>query len=169
MAKKEDIQSALNKLVGGGIINLSGSELKKRILRRKIRSSYGNSLSSSELDDMVSEIYESGRGELMTKLDSDLAMISSSLNSVVSQAPALLSQMASIPASKISVSPVGPTVPNPVDIKNSLGQIKAQAESLSSILAVALSKVIELDISEEIPDSVLSVINVLSSIKNFPI
>lgn len=169
MAKQEDVQRALDRLNSGGIINLGGRRLKKKILVSKLSVTYGDSISDSEIDRLAEEILDSGRGELVGKLDSDLAMISGALSSVVSQAPALLAQMATIPASKISTTVAGPTVPNPIDIKNTLSQIKAQADTMGALLGTALGKVVELGISEEIPDSVLGVIDIIASIKNFPL
>jgi hypothetical protein len=58
-------------------------------------------------------------------------------------------------------------MPNPLDIKNAFGQIKAQASALSSILSQALSKALELGIAKVIPDSVVTVASVIAKIKKF--
>ena len=178
MADADKVKEVLDKLNDGGVINLRKSfpGIKKEILKEKIKSSYmiedesGNSsclMDDDGIEDLVNNILDSGKGELVNKIDSDLDQISNTLSSVVSQAPELLTQMATIPAAMIQITAVGPTVPNPIDIKNSLGQVKAQANSLSSLLSQALSKALELGISKYIPDSALTVANIISSIKNF--
>lgn len=169
MAKLEELKDALERLNDDGPIKLGGEELKKKILKSKLMEAYGEDVDPDSLDELVKDIYENGRGELMAKLDSDLAMISGSLNSVVKQAPILLSQMGTMALSKIQTSTTGPTVPNPLDIKNSLDQIKAQASTLGSLLGQALGKVIELGIADQIPDSVVSAVNVIATIKKFPL
>ena len=168
MAKTEDLQKSLEKLNSGGPISFGGESLKKKILKKKLKSVYEESLSSEDLDKMVEEIYRSGKGELMGKLDSELALISNSLNSVITQSPILLGQMAGLPAALIQTTAAGPTVPNPIDIKNSLDQIKSQAATLGSVLSLAIGKVIEFGIEDEIPESVIDIVDTISSIKNFP-
>ena len=188
MASSEQIRKVLDDLSGGGTFSLKSlkvpiggkkKSLKEEIVKRKIKMGYMTidptsgktscAISDDDLDRLVQQVMESGNGEMMNKIDSDLDQVSNSLNSVVSQVPLLLTQMATIPPSLIQISPVGPTMPNPLDIKNSLGQIKAQANSLSSILSQALSKLLELGIVDLIPglDAVVTVAGLIGKIKKF--
>jgi hypothetical protein len=168
MADAEKLKKVLDDLNSGGAINLKKMfpTLKKEIIKEKVKMGYPP-MEEADLDKIVDDIMESGAGELVNKIDSDLDQISNSLSSVVSQAPALLTQLATIPAAMIQISPVGPTMPNPLDIKNAFGQIKAQASALSSILSQALSKALELGIAKVIPDSVVTVASVIAKIKKF--
>ena len=168
MADAEKLKKVLDDLNSGGAINLKKMfpTLKKQIIKEKVKMGYPP-MDDADLNSIVDNIMESGTGELVNKIDSDLDQISNSLSSVVSQAPALLTQLATIPAAMIQISPVGPTMPNPLDIKNAFGQIKAQANALSSILSQALSKALELGIANVIPDSVVTIASVIAKIKKF--
>ena len=186
MASEKDIRKVLDDLNGsGGTFNLKnikvsgGKSIKEEIIKRKIKMGYtvvdqktgepACSIGDDELDNLTEQVMKSGNGEMVNKIDSDLDQVSNSLNSVISQAPLLLTQMATIPATLIQISPVGPTMPNPLDIKNSLGQIKAQANALSSILSQALSKILELGVVDLIPglDVVMNIAKIIGKIKNF--
>lgn len=182
MATTADIKKALEDLNGGDSFFKNKDFIKKEVLKAKMKIGYtvideetGEStclLDDKMLEEEVDKIIKNNTGELLNKIDSDLASIDNSLNSVISQAPALFSQLATIPASMIQISPLGPTIPNPLDIKNAFGQIKAQANSLSSLLSNALSKVVDLGLAEvpgvgEALEPVLVVVKVISKIKNF--
>lgn len=169
MAKKDEILNSLDELGGSGVVNLNTDRVKKKVLKRKLEVSYNGSVDESEIDSMVEDIFSSRRGEIMNKLDSELPMISGIINSVTSIVPDLVTQISSVASELVSTSPSGPTVPNPANIKNTISRIKIHSESLGSLLSVALGKVVELDISDEIPSSVLSCIDIIKSIKNFPV
>lgn len=174
MAKKDEIQGAMNSLRDHGPLSLNNDKVKKFILRKSFLVSYGISeeeyeLNPKEIDDMVDEVFRNGSGSLLKTLDADLEMISSCMNSVIIQAPILLAQMSTIPVSLISTTAAGPTVPNPVQIKNTFSQVKATASSMASYLNQAFGKVIEYGLEEYIPDIVISTANILATIKNFPI
>ena len=185
MATTSDIKKALDELNSDGSFSFPSKDLiKKEVLKRKMKMGYtvkneetGEDMclvEDEQLDKEAEKIIEEGRGELVKKIDSELASIENSISSVISQVPALFSQLATIPAAMIQVSPVGPTMPNPLDIKNSFGQIKAQANSLSSLLSGAFEKIVDLGLADlPIPglsaifDPVLSVVKVITKIKKF--
>ena len=185
MATTVDIKKALEELNSGGSFSFPNKDLIKReVLKMKMRVGYTYTdektgdkiclIDETTLDKEVSRAINEGSGEIVNKIDSDLLSIENSLSSVLSQAPALFSQLATIPAAMVQISPLGPTIPNPLDIKNSFGQIKAQANSLSSLLSNALSKVVDLGLADlPIPGigllftPVLSVVKVIAKIKNF--
>jgi hypothetical protein len=174
MAKKEDILGIMDSLDSGGPINLRSDGIKRFVLKKKLLSTYGMSESDYEkdpetIDTMVTDILENRRGEFSNRIDSDLSLISSSLNQVISQAPELLGQLSSIPLALISTTAVGPTIPNPVAIKNDMAKIKATAAAMSSNLSVALGKIIEYGLEDYIPDIVITSANILVTIQNFPI
>ena len=175
MAKKEDIQGAMESLKdNGGPLSLNNEKIKKFVLRRSFLVAYGISEEDynrdpEEIDKLVDDSYRNGSGLLLRTLESDLDMISSSMNNVITQAPVLLAQMSTIPASLIATTVAGPTVPNPLQIKNTLAQVKATASNMSTSLSQALGKVIEYGLEEFIPDVVISTAGILASIKNFPI
>ena len=185
MATTSDIKKALDELNSGGKFSFPNKDLiKEEVLKMKMKLGYtvkdpstGEEtclIDEETLNSEAKRIIDEGKGEIVNKIDSDLASIENSISSVMSQAPALFTQLATIPAAMIQVSPVGPTMPNPLDIKNSFGQIKAQANSLSSLLSGALSKVVDLGLAElPIPglsaifDPVLAIVKVIAKIKNF--
>lgn len=174
MAKKEDILGIMDSLDSGGPINLRGDGIKRSVLKKKLLSTYGMSESDYEkdpemIDGMITDILENGRGEFSNRLDSDLSTISSTFNQVISQAPELLAQLSSIPLALISTTAAGPTVPNPVAIKNDMAKVKATAASMSSNLNIALGKVIEYGLEDYIPEIVITSANILVTIQNFPI
>lgn len=174
MAKKEVILGIMDSLDPGGPINLRSDGIKRFVLKKKLLSTYGMSESDYEkdpemIDGMITDILENGRGELSNRLDSDLSLISSSLNQVISQAPELLGQLSSIPLALISTTASGPTVPNPVAIKNDMAKVKAIAVAMSSNLNIALGKVIEYGLEDYIPEIVITSANILVTIQNFPI
>ena len=174
MAKIEDIMGAMDSLREKGPLDLNNKKIKKFIVRKSLLTSYGMTEKEyrqdpDAIDATVDEIVENGAGTLMKTLDADLDMISSNMNSVITQAPVLLAQMSTIPVSLISTTVAGPTVPNPIQIKNTFDQVKATASSMAANLNQALGKVIEYGLEDYVPDIVVSTAKILATIKNFPI
>lgn len=175
MAKREDIIGAMDSLGDSfGPIDLKNEFIKKFVIKKKILAAYGISeevyeMNPKEIDEMIENIIKERTGDLVLRLETDLGLIQTSLNSVIKQAPVLLGQMATIPIVLIATTAAGPTVPNPLQIKYTLEQIKATASSMSAELSIALGKVIEYGLEDFIPDVVISTANVLTTIKDFPI
>lgn len=165
MATKEDLQSAID--------SLNSTEPlfqipKKDIIVKKLQSAYGDLLTSQELEDMADDLIHDGAGELVNKIDSEIAEVQQIISTVMAQVPALYSSMAGIAASLIQTTPAGPTVPNPIQINDQINQVKTSADTLASLFTQALSKIIELDASEYIPNSILAVTTTIAAIKDFP-
>ena len=174
MAKKEDILGAMDSLKEKGPLSLNNDKVKKFVLRRSFMVSYGITeeeyrKNPEEIDKLVDQAFENGSGTMLRTLGADLDMISSSMNTVIAQAPILLAQMSTIPLSLISTTVAGPTVPNPIQIKNTFAQVKATASSMAANLNQALGKVVEYGLEDYIPDVVVATAGILSTIKNFPV